>query len=266
VRALLAFTHEVCKVGALAILCALAATHAAAQSDDGVEPEPSDRAHAAVDDGAFMPFGMSARSDAQRVLVSTQGGYDTAVRSPRVVAAVQATMLGRLSVRAGANYGGTEQRVRPEVSVKVDALRQDRAGFDLAAAAGYEANGFNTTPAVTLRLAAARTVGRTKILANVGVGVGLEEGERYGELRLAAMHRVLSELQLGVDSRFRMDLERDDDEPAGETDWDLTGGPCLAYTLSRFVFTATAGPSALKLRFGANQLGLSGMLGIGTVF
>jgi hypothetical protein len=243
-------------------------SHVQAQSDADEAPLPAERAAAAVDDGAFLPQSMSARSDAQRALVSTQGGYDTAQRSPQLSAAVQAQVLGRISLRAGASYAanGASQAVHPEVSLKVDALRQESAGFDLAAAAGYEANGFNTTPAVTLRIAAARTIGRTKLLANVGFGVALEQGERYGDLRLAAMQRILPDMQLGLDSRFRIDLERDHEEPAGEAEWDLTGGPCLAYNLSRFVLSASAGPSALKLRFADSQVGISGMLGLGAVF
>jgi hypothetical protein len=229
-------------------------------------PEGSLRADTAVDDGAFLPFAMSARSDAQHVLVASQGGYDSALGSPQVAGAVQGQLLGRLTLRAGASYVGPEHSVRPEASLKVDALRQAKAGLDLAAAAGYEAYGFNTTPAVTLRLAAARLVGRTKLLANVGVGVGTEEGERYGDLRLSAMRRVLPALQLGLDSRFRIDLERDTDEPEGEAEWDVAAGPVLAFTFSRLVLSATAGPSALKLRFGAGELGAFGALGLGAVF
>jgi hypothetical protein len=45
-------------------------------------------------------------------------------------------------------------------------------------------------------------VGRTTLLANVGHGLGLEENEHYGDVRLAALHCLTDRLRTGLDSRL----------------------------------------------------------------
>jgi hypothetical protein len=242
----------------------LTTAHAHAQ-DDGDEPPPS-TASAAAAAGNFMPFVESARGDTQRAFVATQGGYDSVRDSGVLRATAQARVYGRLSARGSVRYGEAEEkRVQPELGLKLDGLYQERHGLDLAVAASYEPEGFNTTPAASLRIALARSFGATQLVGNVGYGASLD-GERHGEARLGLLHAVLPDLRLGLDSRFRIDLERDDDEPAGEPDWDLAAGPTASYVLGPVVLSASGGASALKLRFADTHVGAFGSIGLGAAF
>jgi hypothetical protein len=247
----------------LGVLSLLLASAAAAQDDGAETPVPGARAAAAA--GNFLPFALSARSDTQRAFVATQGGYDSVREGALFRAAAQARIVGPLAVRAAVTYGEPEASFKPEVGLKVDALHQEDHGIDLAIAASYEPEGFNTTPAASLRLALGRSLGATQLLANVGYGASLD-GERHGELRGGLLHTLLPQLQLGLDSRFRIDLERDDDEPAGEPEWDFSAGPAASLVLGPVVLSASGGPSALKLRFADAQVGVMGSVGVGAAF
>jgi len=240
-----------------------------AQAD---EDEPASPPAAGVSDrsaasGAFLPWTMGARSDAQRAFVYGQGGYSGVERGAVFQTVVEAQLLGRLSFRAGGSYLGPSGQFRPEAGLRIDALRQERHGVDMAVLGVYEAQGFNTVRAITARVAVSRAFGKTRLVSNLGYGFGLQEGERYGDFRLAGLHGVARNLHVGLDSRFRVDLERDNDEPAGEPDWELVAGPLANFTFDRFVVSASAGLSALKSRFvDTKRLGAIGTLGLGAVF
>jgi hypothetical protein len=224
-------------------------------------------ARQSVGAGAFLPWTMGARSDAQRALVYGQGGYDGAERGAVYQTVLEAQLYGRFSVRAGGSYLGPSGRFRPEAGLRLDVLRQEQHGVDLAVLGVYEAQGFNTVRAVTARVAVSRAFGDTRLVSNLGYGFGLQDGERYGDFRLAGLHALTRDLQVGLDSRFRIDLERDDDEPIGEPDWELVTGPLATYSIDRFVISATAGLSALKFRLvETTHLGAIGTLGLGAVF
>jgi hypothetical protein len=251
------------QVGVRFALCFAVLTAASAHAqDDGDEPPPS-AARAAAGAGNFMPFTESARGDTQRAFVATQGGYDSVRDAALFRVNAQARLLGRLSARGGVSYGDAE--LRPEVGLKLDALHQERHGLDLAIAASYEPEGFNTTPAASLRLAMGRSFGATQLVANLGYSGGLD-GERNGEARFGLLHALLPELRVGLDSRFRIDLERDHDEPAGEPEWDLSAGPTASYAIGPVVLSATGGGSALKLRFADAGVGAFGSFGLGAAF
>jgi hypothetical protein len=249
-----------------ALIVAPAAARAGGdEGGNGDRPPPEARRSAAT--GAFLPFTMSARSDAQRALVHMQGGYDGARDGVVFGSVVEAQLLGPVSLRAGGSYLGPTGRLRPDVGFKLDALRQERHGLNLAVAGGYEAQGFNMTPAISARVAAARAFGGTTLFGNVAYGKATEAGEHYGDARVAVLQQVGRDLHLGVDSRYRVDLERDLDEPAGEPDWELVAGPLASYALGRFVVSAGAGLSALKLRLSdERQVGVQGTMGLGAVF
>jgi hypothetical protein len=248
-------------------VCLASPSSARAQADSDDQAQSPSSASAAVGVGAFSPFTMGARSDTQRALGFFQGGYDSARRGGVFQAGAEAQLWGRVAVRGGGSYLGPSGTLHPEVALKVDALRQERQGVDLAAAVGYEAQGFNLTPAVVARLAVGRTLDHTRLTANVGFATGTRANERYGDLRLAAMQELSGNLHLGLDSRFRIDLERDTDEPAGEAEWELNAGPMAALSVGRFVLSAGGGASAVKYRLiGDRNVGLYGLMGLGAVF
>jgi hypothetical protein len=247
-----------------AMLTALPASGQTADEDITQTSAPPPAARSA-DNGAFLPLTMGARSDPQRALGFVQGGYNAAEKSGVFEAVAEAQILGRVSLRAGGGYFSGS--FRPEAGLRVDALRQERHGVDLAVLGFYEAKGFNTVKAVTARVAVSRAFGDTRLVTNVGYGFGLDEGERYGDFRLAGLHRLTEKLHVGVDSRLRVDLERDDDEPPGEPDYEIIAGPVATYAIDRYILSATAGYSALKYRLvPGTQSGAIGTLGVGAVF
>lgn len=255
----------------LVLSLAVALAPLAAQADP---PEEGDNARQPVasgartaESGAFLPLGVPARTDAQRAYLWMTGGYDAARGGMVFDSAVQATLFGPLSVRAGAGYVGPNGQFRPSVSLAAQALRQRDHGVDLTIYGGFQSQGFNTVPAVTATVALGRQFGRVGLLTNVGYGYGLEGGEHYGELRLAGLARVLPSLHLGLDARGRLDLERDDDEPADEPDFELTAGPVATWSINRFSLTASGGVAAIKFRRAEGVLlGAQGQLLVGVAF
>jgi hypothetical protein len=253
--------------GAVLLVPGTSGAQSARDDDAGDTNATAPAAAAAAGVGAFQPFTTSARGDTQRALGFFQGGYDSARRGSVFQAAAEVQVWGRLSLRGGGSYLGPSGQMQPDVAIKVDVLRQELHGVDVAAVAGYEAQGFNLIPAVVARAAIGRTLDRTRVTANVGYGIGTRAGERFGDLRMAAMQRLPRDLHLGLDSRFRIDLERDADEPAGEPEWELAAGPMVALPMGRFVLSAAGGATAIKVRLAPERhVGVYGLMGLGAVF
>jgi hypothetical protein len=249
---------------------ALAGTPRVAHADDDDlldgTPPPSSASHS-VETGAFLPSALSATSEGRRGIVSIMGGWDRARHGGIYDAAAEAHILGPVSLLAGASSDGPGTTTSPQLELRLDALRQATHGVDMAVAAGYVDAGFNTVPAAVLKVAIGRNVGNSYLLGNVVYGQGLQDGERFGELRLAALYPVGHAAHVGIDSRFQIDLERDNDEPAGETDWESRTGLVASYEWNRIVFSSSAGVSALRLRAGGpTTVGPVVTAGFGTVF
>jgi hypothetical protein len=104
-------------------------------------------------------------------------------------------------------------------------------------------------------------------MGNIEYGRGLEEGEQYGHAGVAGLYRVADDVQVGIDSRFRIDLERDADEPPGDRDWDLMAGPQATATVGPIAVTAGGGIAANQLRLDPEvRVGALGYLGLGAAF
>lgn len=218
--------------------------------------------------GAFSAFNIAARSDTQRTLARAVGGYEGASDKALFDTALEARIMERIALRAGGSYLPASDGFGLRFGGKVDALRQETTGVDLAIAGGYESTGFNEVAAVGGQLALGRSFGRLLLLANVGYARGLEQQEeQYASAGAAALYRVTSDMQVGVDSRFRIDLERDDDEPPGEREWDLLAGPQVTVAVGPIALSGSAGLSAQRLRLEADtQVGALGQLGVGAAF
>lgn len=251
---------------ALSLAASLARADDPPTGGDNAPQAPVSGARSA-EGGAFLPYGVPARADTQRAFLWMGGGYDAARGGVVFDSAVQATLYGPLSVRAGAGYVGPNGQVRPGVSIAVQALRQASHGVDLSVFAGFQSQGFNTVPALQATVALGRQFGRFGLLTNVGYGYGLEGGEHYGELRLAGLARVLPSLHVGLDARGRVDLERDDDEPTDEPDYEITAGPVVTWSIHRFSVTASGGVATIKFRRSESVLlGAQGQLLVGVAF
>lgn len=251
----------------LAVTLGLALHPLPAIADARDDREPTAEARASADAGAFLPWTALARHDAAPAIVTLTGGWDVARDDAVFESAVEMRVGGRVALRGGAVYGSQTDRLAPVVAASVDALREERHGVDLAVLGGYEAEGFNLTPAVTARVAVGRTLGAYRVVGNAGIGVGTEQGERYGDLRLGALRRVAPAVHVGVDTRARIDLELDADEPPGELAWDVMAGPVATYSVGRVALSAGGGIAAHRPRLvGATEVGAQVTLGVGTLF
>jgi hypothetical protein len=216
---------------------------------------------------AALPTGLSARHDGPRVIALSRGGYDGSTRTVVMSSTIEATVIDRVTLRAAVATDGQSTRIHPSGGVIIDVARQSGSGFDLAIGGEYDAEGFNRVPLVIARLAAGRTVGTVRVSANAALGFGTGDGERAGELELAALHAIAPRLQVGLDAHGAIDLERDADEPAGEPDWTIQAGPVATYALGRIAISAQAGVSAWKLRRSSERdVGAIGTLGLGLAF
>lgn len=218
--------------------------------------------------GAFSTLNMSARSDTQHAVGRVTGGFDGASKDGMFESSVEARVMRQASLRAGASTTPASKGLGLRLEGKVDALHQETSGVDLALAGGYEQNGFNEVAAATATAALGRRLGGLHLLGNLSYARGVvETEEHYGSAGLSAMYRVAAPLLLGLDSRFRIDLERDDDEPAGEREWELQGGPAFTLTAGSFAVMGGAGLAANRLRLvpGTN-LGALAYLGVGAAF
>jgi hypothetical protein len=218
--------------------------------------------------GAFSTWTMTARTDMQHAVVRAMGGYDGANEGARFESSAEAQILQRVALRASASTSPATDGLGLRFEGKVDALRQEEHGVDLAVAGGYEQHGFNEVSAAVGTVAVGRTLGRLLLLGNLGYARGIAQTEEhYGSAGVAALYRVAEPLQLGLDSRFRIDLERDDDEPPGEREWELEAGPKVTLTAGSFAVTGGTGVVANRLRLvpGTN-MGALGYVGVGAAF
>jgi len=217
--------------------------------------------------GSFSAWTLPARSNTQRALARVVTGYEGSSDKALFDTALEARILDRLALRAGGSYLPTTDGFGLRFGGKLDALRQETSGIDLAIVGGYEGTGFNEVPAVGGQVALGRAVGRLMLLANVGYARGLEEEEQYASAGAAAHYRMSSDVILGLDSRFRIDIERDTDEPPGEREWDLLAGPQVTIAIGSVALSGGAGLSAHRLRLvpGTN-VGALGQIGVGAAF
>jgi hypothetical protein len=219
-----------------------------------------------VDEGALDAWTLAPVQSRGAVLASL-GGYDAAQDRPMLSSTLAMTPHAGVTLHVALDQPSTVSDVHPSFGALVGVLRQQRVGVDLAVGAEYASIGWNGVPAAIARIAAARSFGTLRLQANAAFGLGVVEGERYGDLRASALQRIGTRMWLGLDSRARVDLERDDDEPEGEASWDLQAGPSATYRTGPVALTALAGISALQLRAGGGpRLGPLLALGLGTAF
>jgi hypothetical protein len=242
------------------------ATGPALAADDVSPPAAAEPTAAA---GSFLPWTVSARPPGAggRGFLTLGGGYDAARGAGVGQASAEAQVWGPLSLRLGGFYSEASRSLRPDAGLKLGLLSQAKHGVDGALAVSYRAEGFNLKPSVEALAAVGRQIGRTNLLANAAFGAGLDEGERYGDVRLAALRRLGSAVYAGLDARARFDLELEFPEPAGEPELELQAGPVLTVPVGRLAVTAYGGLSVVRFREGeAALVGATGGLNVGSVF
>jgi hypothetical protein len=244
------------------IFLTLIGVHIAAADDRDDPPSPKEAA-ASAETGQFLPLSITPRTEASHAQVV--GGYDSVEGEAIVQTQVEAKLHERFQLSGAAELSqGTWE---PKFAGQLGLLDEKKQGLDVSLFAGWEHKGFNGVAAVTARLAAGRHAGPAYVVAGAQLGVGLEDNERYGELSLGGVVPATRRLHVGVDSRARVDLERDATEPAGEASWDVQAGPVATLSAGPVAITATTAVAARELRsVPGTTVGAVGLLGLAAVF
>jgi hypothetical protein len=244
---------------------------AASAAADLPEPDLTEGIHPTRSGAVnLLPEGVGARVNDDRVVATSWAGYDGGKRAPLLTAAIEARLVGRLVLMAGAGYtaqmpGSTG--VRPQVGLRLQVLDQARHGVDGGVAVMYRQDQF-TTEGGFLQAAFAfqRQEGRLLLVMNLLYGQDGEGDDRQGEARLAAMVAARHGLLVGLDARYRHDLWSDDprgaslDRPVSE----LVAGPTASFTYGSWIVMAETGVSSVHVP--ATQTGLIALAGFGSWF
>src|SRR5688500_7675564 len=136
------------------IIASTSDTVSAQPLDDGAaDPKPPVSAKRSAAVGSFAPWGMTARSDRQEGTFQVLGGYDTGRGGALFSSTGEGRVSDRVSVRAGFSWVEGTPGGGPQLGVKVDLLRQEKQGLDLAVAGSYDNHGFNMMSAAVLATA-----------------------------------------------------------------------------------------------------------------
>ncbi|HTL33651.1 MAG TPA: hypothetical protein VL326_11020 [Kofleriaceae bacterium] len=198
--------------------------------------------------GTLLPWSVGARHERAGILIGGHGGADLSKRAPVLAGTLDATLIDRVTLHTTMTNVGMSNLLRPGVGLMFDVARAETAGVDLMVGGEYDMVGFNGVPAAVARTAIGANAGTLRLQGNAAFGLGLEQNERFGQVGVAGLAPVAQALYVGVDSRARIDLERDEMEPSGELDWDMQAGPVATLALGRFAVSATGGVSAWKQR------------------
>jgi hypothetical protein len=225
---------------------------------------------APVDPGAaaaVLPLTTAPFRDDSKARIHATSLFDDARKRTISEARADVHLFGPLSLHGGAFTAMGNGYVSPLAGAQVHALSQDRHFVDGAFSATYLGEGFNLVRAVELQALIARRFGDTSLYMNVGYAQGLERDERYLELRLSAQQHFWDRRGFaGVDSRVRVDAERDNDEPAHEPETDLMAGPVVGFTVGNVAVSGFGGVSAVRYRDQSpSRVGAFAGVGIGTV-
>jgi hypothetical protein len=139
-------------------------------------------------------------------------------------------------------------------------------GLVLAAGARYEPVGFSLRPALVPRLRLERRGGQFMLAAQAAVSQSVVDGQRSGVVSLDAVRSLGPHGLLGLRGSAAFDLERDADDPVGETDLELRAEPWLGLCQGPALLFVAGGPVLSRLRFEQTRRGTSAETGLAFAF
>jgi len=214
-----------------------------------------------------LPLTTAPFREGSQAQIRATSFYDDARKRTISEARADVRLFGPVSLHGGAFTAMGNGYVSPLAGAEVRALSQDRHLVDGAFSVSYRGEGFNLVRAAELRALVGRHFGDTSLYMNLGYGQGLEQSERYAELRLSAQQHFWDRrLFVGLDSRLRVDAERDSDEPEHEPDTDIMAGPVVGFTVKGVAISGFGGISAVRYRDQSpSRAGAFAGIGVGTV-
>ena len=196
---------------------------------------------------AFSTWAMSARSDTQRAVGRITGGFDGASEDGMFESSVDARVLSRVSLRAGASTTPASAGLGLRLEGKLDALRQEGSGVDLALAGGYEQNGFNEVAAALATVALGGRLGGLYLLGMPGRSN--EKQEPQGQLSAVQTSYDFGEISM-KDGKVRHDftVQNNSDKPVTITKLYTS---CMCTTAALTAGSQQAGPFGMEGHGGA---------------
>jgi hypothetical protein len=253
-------------MGATLLLLAVPASAGAVADEEG-NGAPAARAESAAAPGA-LPFTYAPISEGHRATASAASFYDNARQRTLSEAGAEVRLFAPVSLHGGASTGLANGPVAPFVGGRFVALKESRHWVDGVVSATYRSEGFNLVPELQMQGAFGRHFGASALYLNLAYGHGLERGERHADVGFSAIHGLFEHrLFFGIDSRVRIDAERDDDEPAHEGEMDAMVGPVVGLAFGAVALSGFGGLSATRYRdLSPDRVGAFGGIRIGTVF
>jgi hypothetical protein len=242
------------------------------ETNEAKNEVPGDRTvTAAAEPGRFLPGALAPEAGAARAVGFGWAGYDGATGTAIMGATTEVRLGARVVLGASAvRAPGNDLRaagVRPSVVARVQVLDQRRHGLDMGLALAYREDRFTGEEGFfqgTVMLGARGALGT--VLANLAYGQDGEGDDHEGELRLAALARLTTNLNLGIDGHVRRSLDSTDPRRLahGSPSLEYVVGPTLAYGLGTWGLTVQGGWSGARLdRY---QSGVVALGGLGTLF
>lgn len=249
------------------LLLAAQASNARAQSD--TEPVRRGYAADAVAQGLVMPTLIAPGTGRSRAVAQVVGGYDGAEHTAVLRASADVQIIGPLDARVGLTYtpDALNGEAQPHFGLRLRALSQASHGIDLAFAAFYRMERFTDDEGLIQGLIAlARRFGRVGLFANIAYGQDPEGDDREADFALAGLYAASEALQLGLETHFRVDLFSDDPkrDAREDSEWELTVGPTLHYSLGPVALFTQLGFRALMI--GHVESGAIALAGLGGTY
>jgi hypothetical protein len=217
-----------------------------------------------------LPDATSARVSSDRVTATTWGGYDGAKRAPLITGTVEARIIGRVVLVAGAGYTADlpgSPAFRPQIGLRAQLLDQAKHGVDGGVAVMYRQDLFaNEDGFFQGTVALERRQGPLRLVANLLYGQDGEGDDRDGEARVASLYEARRGLLVGVDARYRRDLWSSDPNRVvrSRPEYELAAGPTASYTYGSWAVMAETGLSAVRTTI--TQTGVIALAGLASSF
>ncbi len=214
----------------------------------------------AVDDLSTIrsQVGWGASLSPDRVALTSEAGWNGADRRASANVVIEAALLPRLSVLAGAEYGDLDPRTRPSLGVAYQVLDPRKALIGLRLSLTYKPEGF-TEPGGEIESVAvlSRPIGEDVLRAMIAYGRDPEGHDSDAELGTSYVHRAATNAVVGWTARYRRALVA---MPV-EAQWDALAGAVGGYRFGRARFELMLGGEALA--FGGVNVGPVGIVSVG---
>ncbi|HVW30564.1 MAG TPA: hypothetical protein VHC69_34640 [Polyangiaceae bacterium] len=221
-----------------------------ADSVGQAEPaKPTAAAAGALDDGQLDPFTIGAPAARGVASVKTLGGYDSASKSGAVRSAVDASVTKWLALRLEYEHGpGTGSDDRVTVGARVVLLNEKKHSIDGGFGFFYDAKDFRNEGNFIGMLLVGRHFGRLNLYGNALFGMDSEGDDQAVELRAGTGYRLSPMLELGFDSRGRVNMSEDSKRANAQAiNWELQATPTAALSFGPIALLASVGPSFLNV-------------------